>query len=164
MIDINRLMEIVKSGESLDREFKSDRRMINDREIYEEIVAFANTSGGVLLIGVEDDGTITGAKSRHDKTTDPLKLQSAIFNNTVPNINTRISLVSVESGVVLAIEVDQYPEPCATSEGKSLNRTIRADGKPQTVPFYPRDQSLAASISGCWTFLLRRWSMHLLGV
>jgi predicted HTH transcriptional regulator len=43
MIDTNRLMEIVKSGESLDREFKSDRRMINDREICEEVVAFANT-------------------------------------------------------------------------------------------------------------------------
>jgi ATP-dependent DNA helicase RecG len=133
-------MEIVKSGESLDREFKSDRRRINDREIYEEVVAFANTSGGVLLIGVEDDGTITGAKPRHDKTTDPLKLQSAIFNNTVPNINTRISLVPAENGNVLAIEVDQYPEPCATSEGKSLHRTIKADGQPQTVPFYPRDQ------------------------
>jgi len=140
MIDTNRLMEIVKSGESLDREFKSDRRMINDREIYEEVVAFANTSGGVLLIGVEDDGTITGAKPRHDKTTDPLKLQSAIFNNTVPNINTRISLVPAENGIVLAIEVDQYPEPCATTEGKSLHRTIKADGQPQTVPFYPRDQ------------------------
>ena len=140
MIDINRLMEIVKSGESLDREFKSDRRLINDREIYEEVVAFANTLGGVLLIGVEDDGTITGAKPRHDKTTDPLKLQSAIFNNTVPNINTRISLVPAENGIVLAIEVDQYPEPCATTEGKSLHRTIKSDGKPQTVPFYPRDQ------------------------
>lgn len=140
MIETNRLVEIVKSGESLDREFKSDRRRINDREIYEEVVAFANTSGGILLIGVEDDGTMSGAKPRHDKTTDPLKLQSAIFNNTVPNINTRISLVPVENGVVLAIEVDQYPEPCATSEGKSLHRTIRADGKPQTVPFYPRDQ------------------------
>jgi ATP-dependent DNA helicase RecG len=94
----------------------------------------------VLLIGVEDDGSITGAKPRHGKTTDPLKLQSAIFNNTVPNINTRISLIPTEKGIVLAIEVDSYPEPCATSEGKSLHRTIKADGMPQSVPFYPRDQ------------------------
>lgn len=140
MIDEKRLMEIIDSGESLEREFKSDRRKISDREIYEEVVAFANTSGGVLLVGVEDDGAITGAKPRHGKTTDPLKLQSAIFNNTVPNINTRISLIPTENGIVLAIEVDSYPEPCATSEGKSLHRTIKADGKPQSVPFYPRDQ------------------------
>lgn len=140
MIDEKRLMEIIDWGESLEREFKSDRRKISDREIYDEVVAFANSSGGVLLVGVEDGGAITGAKPRHGKTTDPLKLQSAIFNNTVPNINTRISLIPTENGIVLAIEVDSYPEPCATSEGKSLHRTIKADGKPQSVPFYPRDQ------------------------
>ena len=100
----------------------------------------ANTSGGVLLIGVEDDGQVTGALPRHGETTDPLKLQSAIFNNTVPNINTRISLVSANAVLVIAIEVDPYPEPCATTEGKSLHRTTKANGKPQTVPFYPRDQ------------------------
>jgi ATP-dependent DNA helicase RecG len=140
MMDSNQLMKLIEAGESLETEFKSDRRRINDREIYEEIVALANTSGGVLLIGVEDDGTITGAKPRHGKATDPFKLQSAIFNNTVPNINTRISLMPVEKGLVLAIEVDSYPEPCATSEGRSLHRTIKADGGPQSVPFYPRDQ------------------------
>lgn len=139
-MDEDRLKEIIDAGESLEREFKSDRRQISDREIYEEVVALANTSGGVLLIGVEDDGKVTGANSRHGRKTDPLKLQSAIFNNTVPNINTRISLVSTEEKIVLAIEVDQYPEPCATTEGKSLYRTIKSDGKPQSVPFYPRDQ------------------------
>ena len=60
-----------------------------DREIYEEVVSLANSKGGVLLIGVEDDGTITGAHPRHGNATDPPKLQSAIFNNTVPSINTR---------------------------------------------------------------------------
>jgi ATP-dependent DNA helicase RecG len=140
VIDSDRLSGLIKSGEDLGIEFKSDRRLISDREIYEEVVAMANTSGGVLLIGVEDDGQVTGALPRHGETTDPLKLQSAIFNNTVPNINTRISLVSANAVLVIAIEVDPYPEPCATTEGKSLHRTTKANGKPQTVPFYPRDQ------------------------
>jgi len=140
VIDSDRLSGLIKSGEDLGIEFKSDRRRISDREIYEEVVAMANTSGGVLLIGVEDDGQVTGALPRHGETTDPLKLQSAIFNNTVPNINTRISLVSANAVLVIAIEVDPYPEPCATTEGKSLHRTTKANGKPQTVPFYPRDQ------------------------
>ena len=107
-------------GESVEREFKSDRGQgINDKTVYEEIVALANTDGGVLLIGVEDDGQVTGAKPRHGEVTEPRKLQSAIFNNTVPNINTRISVVSHEDGNVLCIEVDSYPEPCATASGKS---------------------------------------------
>jgi ATP-dependent DNA helicase RecG len=40
----------------------------------------------------------------------------------------------------LSIEVDRYPEPCATASGKSLRRAIGADGRPQSIPFYPRDQ------------------------
>jgi len=140
VITIERLQELIVLGESIECEFKSDLRQISDKEIYEEIVAFANTSGGVLLIGVGDDGKVTGCKPRHGKTTDPLKLQSSIFNNTVPNINTRVATILHSDGVVLAIEVDLYPEPCATSEGRALHRTIKADGKPQTVPFYPRDQ------------------------
>ena len=140
MVDLDRLEELIALGESIDREFKSDQRQLPDRIIYEEVVALANTSGGVLLIGVEDDGTVTGARPRHGTTTDPLRLQSAVFSNTVPNINTRVSLVPHPDGSVLAIEVDPYPEPCATGAGKALRRTVGPDGRPQTVPFYPRDQ------------------------
>jgi ATP-dependent DNA helicase RecG len=140
MIDRQEILSLVAGGEAVDREFKSDRQKISDGTIYEEIVAMANTKGGILLIGVEDDGHITGAQPRHGAATDTLKLQSAIFNNTVPNINTRISVIDMDDKKVIAIEIDVYPEPCATATGKSLRRTIAANGKPQTVPFYPRDQ------------------------
>lgn len=140
MMDLEQLEGLIAAGESLRIEFKADRQQINDGTIYEEVVALANTEGGVLLIGVEDDGTVTGAKPRHGRSTDPPKLQAAIFNNTVPNVNTRISIVPHPHGGVLAIEVDPYPEPCATATGKSVRRTIGGDGKPQTVPYYPRDQ------------------------
>ncbi len=140
MSDLARLQDLIVAGEAVGREFKSDRQQISDGIIYEEVVAMANTNGGTMLIGVEDDGTITGAKPRHGRNTDPAKLQAAIFNNTVPSINTRVSLLQHPEGTIIAIEVDPYPEPCATATGKSLRRTIGADGKPQTVPFYPRDQ------------------------
>jgi ATP-dependent DNA helicase RecG len=140
MIDLTQLEKMIAAGESLTVEFKSDRQQISDATIYEEVVAMANTQGGVLLIGVEDDGTVSGAKPRHGISTDPIKLQAAIFNNTVPNVNTRISVVRHPNGSVLAVHVDLYPEPCATTTGKSLRRTIGGDGKPQTVPYYPRDQ------------------------
>lgn len=140
MIDQVQLDERIAAGESLTVEFKSDRQQIGDAVIYEEIVAMANTKGGVFLIGVEDDRAVTGAKPRHGASTDPTKLQAAIFNNTVPNINTRVTVVPHPQGPVIAIEVDAYPEPCATATGKCLRRTVGGDGKPQTVPYYPRDQ------------------------
>jgi len=139
-MDADRLKGIIALGEALDREFKSDRRKISDAEIYEEVVAMANADGGVLLIGIENDGTISGAQPRHEETTDPIRLQSAIFNNTSPNINTRISVPEVQGRKVIAIEVDIYPEICATAQGKVIRRIIGPDGKPATVPFLPRDQ------------------------
>lgn len=140
MINLDRLSALIAEGESLQVEFKSDQRQISDAEIYEEVVALANTSGGTLLIGVEDNGVVTGAFARHGTTTDPIRLQAAIFNNTVPNVNTRISLVEHPDGKVIAIEVDPYPELCATAHGRCVRRTVGPDGKPQTIPFYPRDQ------------------------
>ncbi|MFO7716197.1 helix-turn-helix domain-containing protein [Desulfosarcina sp.] len=53
-------MELIGQGESLRLEFKSDRKGIPDRELVAAIVALANTEGGELLLGVEDDGTVTG--------------------------------------------------------------------------------------------------------
>lgn len=139
MMDIETLKIQLALGESVEREFKSDRRQISDKEIYEEVTAMANASGGVLFIGVEDNGMVSGAKPRHGKMTDAVKMQAAIFNNTVPSINTRISLIAHPDGQVIAISVDPYPEPCATTTGKSLRRTLGGDGKPQTVAYYPRD-------------------------
>lgn len=139
-MDQARLQQVIEGGESLTTEFKSDRKPISDSSIYEEIVALANSDGGVLVIGVEDDGTVTGAQPRHGLTTDPLKLQAAVFNNTSPNVNTRVSVHIIDSNPVIAIEVDRYPEACATASGKALRRAIKSDGTPETRPFFPHEQ------------------------
>jgi len=58
VIETDQLRDLIAGGESLTVEFKSDRRQISDKEIYEEIVSLANTAGGALLIGVEDNGEV----------------------------------------------------------------------------------------------------------
>ena len=139
-MDTKRLEEILSEGEKLNIEFKSERRReYSDKEIYEETIALANTIGGTLLIGVENNGTVTGARPRHGLTIDPNKLRSAIFHNTRPNVNTRISVVPHEHGLVIAIEVESYPTICATAGGKTLHRIIGSDGKPATAPMYPHE-------------------------
>lgn len=140
MIDLKTLTDIIKAGESLEREFKADRGKYNDSVLFEEVVAMANTNGGVILVGVEDNGEVTGAKQRQGSPIDPLKVQTAIFNNTIPHVNTRVSVIDHSDGVVLAVEVDPYPENCATTSGKCLRRVIGGDGKPASVPFYPSEQ------------------------
>jgi ATP-dependent DNA helicase RecG len=52
------LLEIIYNGENSGVEFKRD--VIQNYELATELVAFANFQGGVVLLGVEDDGSIFG--------------------------------------------------------------------------------------------------------
>ena len=52
------LLEIISSGENSGIEFKRDD--VRPEQIGKEIVAMANFKGGRLLLGVEDDGAISG--------------------------------------------------------------------------------------------------------
>ena len=51
--------------ESLTVEFKSDRKRLSDAELVEALVCLANTEGGELWLGVEDDGQATGLHADH---------------------------------------------------------------------------------------------------
>ena len=152
MIDLDRIKELSAKGESLMVEFKGEEHgQLSDREIYDAVVCLANTDGGLILIGVEDDGRLTGARPRHGKTTDTAKLQAAIFNNTEPRINTRISLVPIPRAHIITIEVDKYPEICATKAGLCLRRTMGMHG-PECVPFYPHEHINRRSTLGLLDF------------
>lgn len=52
------LLEIIANGENSGVEFKRDD--IRPEQLAKEVVAIANFRGGRLLLGVEDEGTITG--------------------------------------------------------------------------------------------------------
>lgn len=53
------------SLESLTVEFKSDRKRLSDDDLVEALACLANTQGGELWLGVEDDGTPTGLHQAH---------------------------------------------------------------------------------------------------
>ena len=59
-MNVNELRDLVKSGENETLEFK--RKAAHPEKIVREIVAFANTRGGKLLIGVDDNGSLPGLK------------------------------------------------------------------------------------------------------
>lgn len=57
------LLEIIANGESSGVEFKRDD--IRPEQLAKEVVAMANFRGGSVLLGVEDDGTITGIQRQN---------------------------------------------------------------------------------------------------
>jgi predicted HTH transcriptional regulator len=54
------IRKLVLEGESQHLEFK--RKASHPEKIVREFIAFANTEGGTVLIGVDDDGSIPGVK------------------------------------------------------------------------------------------------------
>ena len=55
----SKIKAIIKQGEGARIEFKECNNTLN-KDIYETVCAFLNRSGGELLLGVRDDGVITG--------------------------------------------------------------------------------------------------------
>lgn len=88
-------LELIKQGESTTVEFKSTLRMnLKSEKAGKEIelawikavVAFLNTKGGTLFIGIKDDGSVHGLESDNFANEDKLLLH---FNNL---INTHLGL------------------------------------------------------------------------
>ena len=77
---------IIPLKESLTVEFKSDLKKYDDSRIFEDVIAFANTEGGDLYLGVEDSGEITGVHEDHKNT---VVLSAYIANNTIPPVLVR---------------------------------------------------------------------------
>lgn len=55
---LTELLEMVRNGESSSVEFKRDA--IEAHKLAREVVGFANTYGGYVLLGIEDDGSVSG--------------------------------------------------------------------------------------------------------
>ena len=135
------LRRLIEVGETLAVEFKGEESAsFTDRELVEAVVCLANRSNdgpGWLLIGVEDDGCVSGARPRHENgTTDPIRVQALIGNRTRPSLSARAEMVSLDGQEVLMIEVPVLRQPVGTSDGHYLRRVIGGDGKPSCVPFH----------------------------
>ena len=135
------LRKLVADGETLSVEFKGEERsQLNDRALVETIVCLANQSSGAsetsayLLVGVEDDGRVTGARARHGSSTDANRLVALVAGRTMPPVSVQVEILTVGGGEVIVIEIPPQRQPVSTSEGVSLRRTIGGDGRPACVP------------------------------
>ena len=120
--------------ETLTIEFKSDRNKLQNSDIFDAVVAFANTEGGDLYLGIEDSGEVTGVHKDHKNHT---TLAAFIANNTLPPVSVRAEIIE-DIHPVLKISVPKsYNGIVATISGKVLRRRIKVDGTPENVPMYP---------------------------
>lgn len=135
------LRSLITGGETLNVEFKGEERSpLSDRDLVEAVVCLANRPGSEpawLLIGVEDDGRITGVRPRSETArSDPARLMALISNRTRPSLTVRVHLVRIEGKEVVAIEVPPSRTPVGTADGHYVRRAIGGDGRPACLPFH----------------------------
>ena len=135
-------MQNVPRKEDLRIEFKSDRQGYPDDALVDEIVGMTNTEGGVLYLGVEDDGEATGVHKKH---LDPIGLSALIANHTRPSISVRAEIIQAGGISIMMIDVPKSYTVVATASGKILKRRLKADGSPEVIPMYPYEISTRLS-------------------
>ena len=94
------LLELIEEGENLTCEFK--RKFSTTEKIAREMIAFANTKGGYLVIGVDDDKEIIGVES--EKAEAEL-IYDAANNFCEPPLNINIDYVEVKGKEVVVVEI-----------------------------------------------------------
>ena len=127
-------MRTIPSKETLTIEFKSDQKKLHDTDLVDAVIGMANTEGGILFLGVEDDGEITGVHRQH---ADEIGVAALIANKTVPSVSVRAEIVTEEKQDVLKIEIPMSKTIIASADGKILRRRLKIDGTPENIPMYP---------------------------
>lgn len=117
-MDIIKLTQLPE-GQTL--EFKRDASSLDN--ILKTVIAFANSAGGIILIGVDDDGSIVGL-------TEPAKTQeqiaNAIAHRIKPQLLPEFNIMEVQHKSVLIIQVEYIPSPFyLTNKNEEQNVFVR---------------------------------------
>jgi ATP-dependent DNA helicase RecG len=94
------LEELISKGESQNVEFKQSASSAKD--LAKEIATFANTCGGILIIGVDDKGIITGIKDFKET---EQTISNALNHNCIPPIQASISRIDISGRILIAVDI-----------------------------------------------------------
>jgi len=104
---------LIKEGEGLTVEFKERYSPKIDRDL----VAFANTKGGYILLGVDDAGKVVG-----ETLTNKMKAEMTdLARNCDPNIHIK-RILQIDKAVVIEVaEGDEKPYSCSSGYYRRLD-------------------------------------------
>lgn len=125
------IKSLILQGEGEQLDFKN--RISNCEKIAKTLVAFANTKGGKLLVGVADNGTIKGVKNEEEE---KYMLQRAGRQYCRPAIDVHFEEIFVDDKLILL---------AAVSESDTKPHYALADDKNWWVYVRVQDKSMLAS-------------------
>ncbi len=135
----NEIVALIRAGESTTLEFKSTMRTnLKTGKVGKEIeiawlktvVAFMNSDGGILLIGIDDAGELLGTKIDNFSNEDKCRLHfKNMLNTHIGAEFTRfihLKVVTIKEKTILIVECERVRRPVFLSMGKQEDFFIRS--------------------------------------
>ena len=116
MDDRHYLLSLIKEGEHQQQDFKY--RVSDARKLARSVSAFANTDGGRLLIGVRDDGHLSGVRSEEEI----FMMHQAAYKYCKPEPSIKFDTYHVDGRTIVIATVppsDKKPVCAEDEDGKS---------------------------------------------
>ena len=114
-MEIAELLEIIAHGEDSRHQFKAN--ITNETSLARELVAFSNSGGGNLFIGVSDDGTFSGL-TREDMGRLNQLVSNAASQQVRPPVNPQTENIATPDGLVMRVIVpDGISKPYMDKDG-----------------------------------------------
>lgn len=99
------LINAIQNGESKNLEFKVE--LPSSQALAKTIIAFSNTGGGKLIIGINDKGKVIGLNPKANIFELQDKVASIIYETCYPNILPELYTTTINDILVLVIEVNR---------------------------------------------------------
>ncbi|HEY5585263.1 MAG TPA: RNA-binding domain-containing protein [Ruminiclostridium sp.] len=114
-MDTSELIEIISRDEDSKHQFKAN--VTNAAQIASEMVAFCNSGGGSIFIGVNNDGSISEL-TREDIGRINQLISNASNNNMNPPINPITENIALNNGIVMVVTIlDGISKPYMDNTG-----------------------------------------------
>lgn len=144
-MQVQKIREIINNGENSYIEFKEED--IKAKDLAEEIVAFANSEGGMILIGVDDHGCIKGISDALIEE----KIMNVCRYNCIPHIIPTFQRFEIEGKSIAAITIHKgLSKPYYTTDHKYYIRvgtTKRIASREELLRLFEANGALHFDIS-----------------
>jgi ATP-dependent DNA helicase RecG len=120
MINPEKIEELIKSGEGQNLEFKSSF----NNELIETLVAFANTKGGRVIVGINQDNEISGISINPESVQNWV---NEIKHKTSPSIIPDVEILQYEDKTLVILSVQEYPIKPVATRGKYFKRVANSN-------------------------------------
>jgi len=96
------LIDLIEEGENIQCEFK--RQFTTSQKIAKEMISFANTKGGYILFGIDDDRKVIGVESEKSEAE---MVEDAARNYCEPYINYKINFIAYKGKEIVAVTIPE---------------------------------------------------------